>query len=234
MNHSISEQYQWLRERQKFNFSLRQIKEINRYGSIWQFLRFLKPEILQHLSKIALSHSEKDMFNNAFCPSQIKSKLWLIRELNELGLPKTKVWVGCAWYNLLTYLLLELATFEIETIYTYDIDENCKEISNMMLKHAVNVFVCLRDVFSNDYFHLYDLFINTSCEHINFEEWLRLIPKGKMVALQSNDYDELEEHTNCCYSLEEFVERCSLSELYSCGVGKYTEKYERYMVIGRK
>ena len=31
--------------------------------------------------------------------------------------------------------------------------------------------------------------INTSCEHIvNFDEWYRKIPAGKLVILQSNDY----------------------------------------------
>ena len=34
-----------------------------------------------------------------------------------------------------------------------------------------------------------DTIINTSCEHIkDFDKWYAMIPKGKLVILQSNDY----------------------------------------------
>jgi hypothetical protein len=33
----------------------------------------------------------------------------------------------------------------------------------------------------------FDVIINTSCEHIDLKKWLKLIPKGKLVGLQSTN-----------------------------------------------
>ena len=77
-----------------------------------------------------------------------------------------------------------------------------------------------------------DTFINTSCEHIeNFEDWFNLIPAGKLVALQSNDYFEIQEHINCVGNLDEFHRQAPLSNIIYEG-SLELEKYTRYMIIG--
>ena len=234
MNHSIIDQYKWLEDRHLW-FSLNQVKKINEYGSIWQFLRIISPGELYDLSLVATKHPDIDFFNNAFCPSQIKSKLWLIKELNRTFesrfWPKSRIFIGCAWYNLLSYLLIKHADFWIENISGEDIDPETIQISKSLLRDCISIHN--GDIFDCKY-HLFDLIINTSCEHIDFQKWLKLIPHGKIVALQSNNYSALDEHINCCDSLEEFTDKCNLPKVYSCGVAKFTDKYDRYMVIGMK
>jgi hypothetical protein len=79
-----------------------------------------------------------------------------------------------------------------------------------------------------------DTFINTSCEHIeNFTNWFNLIPKGKLVALQSNNYFELPEHVNCVNDIDEFKQQAPLSNIIYEGELEL-EKYTRYMIIGYK
>ena len=78
-----------------------------------------------------------------------------------------------------------------------------------------------------------DTIINTSCEHIeNFNEWYSKIPKGKIVVLQSNNF-EIEEHINCSNSLEEFANQTPMSHIYYDGE-LFLDKYTRYMRIGIK
>jgi len=75
-------------------------------------------------------------------------------------------------------------------------------------------------------------FINTSCEHIEkFTDWVNLIPKGKLVALQSNNYFEIEDHINCVNNLDEFKQQASLNNIIYEGE-LVLEKYTRYMIIG--
>ena len=78
--------------------------------------------------------------------------------------------------------------------------------------------------------------INTSCEHIvDFDKWWAGIPKGMLVIMQNNDFDD-EDHEHAedtVTSLEEFSKRLNVSEtLYEGTLA--LEEYSRYMVIGRK
>ena len=77
-----------------------------------------------------------------------------------------------------------------------------------------------------------DTFINTSCEHIhNFKDWYGKIPKGKLVVMQSNNYDQLEEHVNCAKDLEEFETQTPMTKCLYNGTLDLI-KYTRYMRIG--
>jgi hypothetical protein len=78
--------------------------------------------------------------------------------------------------------------------------------------------------------------INTSCEHIeDFDNWWNDIPKGMLVIMQNNDFDD-EDHEHAddtVSSLEEFSKRLNVSEtLYEGTLA--LEEYNRYMVIGYK
>lgn len=76
--------------------------------------------------------------------------------------------------------------------------------------------------------------INTSCEHIdNFKEWYNLIPSGKLIILQSNDYFEITEHVNCSASLAEFSMSCPMENTLFEGE-LFLPKYTRFMKIGYK
>ena len=82
-----------------------------------------------------------------------------------------------------------------------------------------------------------DTIINTSCEHIaNFSDWYSMIPKGKLVILQSNNFTDLQEHVNCSSSLKEFSESIHMSETLYEGELDLTDQggYIRFMKIGIK
>ena len=56
--------------------------------------------------------------------------------------------------------------------------------------------------------------------------------KDAIVVLQSNNYEEINSHVNTSKSLDEFVDYLKLNDILFKDVLK-TEKYERYMVIGK-
>ncbi len=78
--------------------------------------------------------------------------------------------------------------------------------------------------------------INTSCEHIeNFDEWFAGIPKGTLVIMQNNNFTEHDDDTvvNTISDENEWSAKLNLSEVIFKGTLNL-EKYDRYMVIGRK
>lgn len=78
--------------------------------------------------------------------------------------------------------------------------------------------------------------INTSCEHIeNFDEWFSSIPKGTLVIMQNNNFVEHDDDTvvNTIGHEDAWSDKLNLSEVIFKGTLNL-EKYDRYMVIGRK
>ena len=63
-----------------------------------------------------------------------------------------------------------------------------------------------------------------------------MIPKGKLVILQSNNFTDLQEHVNCSSSLKEFSESIHMSETLYEGELDLTDQggYIRFMKIGIK
>ena len=60
-----------------------------------------------------------------------------------------------------------------------------------------------------------------------------MIPSGKLVILQSNNFFEVEEHINCATDLYDFSKMASMEHVYYKGELEL-EKYTRYMKIGYK
>lgn len=78
--------------------------------------------------------------------------------------------------------------------------------------------------------------INTSCEHIeDFDEWFSSIPKGTLVIMQNNNFVEHDDDTvvNTIGHEDAWSDKLNLSEVIFKGTLNL-EKYDRYMVIGRK
>ena len=55
---------------------------------------------------------------------------------------------------------------------------------------------------------------------------------GSYVALQSNNYREIEDHTNCVDSADELADQYKVKDIIFAGDLEF-EKYTRFMVIGR-
>ena len=189
---------------------------------------------------------------------QVKSKIWLATELAkcvEGGLGNVVFYGG--WYNFVAYFLF--SQFNVNKIYSIDLDENVvipserlyqkeyKEKRFIPVAYDVNKIKwnnnnLIIDTYTNKHDaatwtqdpidEKINIVVNTSCEHMN-NEWFDNLPDGTLVVLQTNDYFENEQHSNCCKDLEEAKNKYSMQSVMYEGELD-TSLYNRFMLIGIK
>jgi hypothetical protein len=202
-------------------------------------------------------YKDDDSFNaDCFSRGQLESKLWLLTELGKLNVGLGTVFLCAGWYATLATMLFE-SDIKIDKVRSFDIDESCVDIAETFNKpwfvdkwRFKSITQDIMDINYNEHVWQYwsnannrmsypitdspDTIINTSCEHIeNFQEWYDLIPDGKLVVLQSNNYYEIEEHVNCVRSIEEFAVKAPMDNILYSGELDLP-KYKRFMLIGFK
>lgn len=235
------------------NERLRKLVIADNTASLYQLLKEYSQS--QFVDALKYMHNHNIKFDeDCLSRGQIQSKIWLVEELKKIGVDLGVVFLCAGWYGTLAVMLFE-SGLTLEKIRSFDFDESTEDIAEIFNKHwVVNgwkfkpVVQDINDIDftehsyivkkSGDSFErLWDkpnTIINTSCEHIeNFEKWFAKIPEGKLVVLQCNDYEEIDEHVNTHATLESFVKQTPLDvELYSGEL--QLDKYKRFMRIGFK
>jgi hypothetical protein len=171
--------------------------------------------------------------------NQLRSKTWLVEKLGKIDIPPNKngkfdIEVIGGWFGFpLLELLDELFAGRIESIDYYDIDPFCKkvlwryvDVNNFPVK--INYF---ENFFDRKEYRTRQLVINTSQEHMPYitGEYFKHDP---VVVMQSNNFWHDKDHTNACFSEEEFVTRCGLQNLQFRGT-LMQSSFDRYMAIGQ-
>jgi hypothetical protein len=172
---------------------------------------------------------------------QIASKRWLLDRLHaHVGGALGPVTVLGGWYGVLSAMLLNDARFATGQVTSVDIDPSCAPVALLLNQRFVaqkRFLAITADMYSLDptcYAPGRDaLIINTSCEHIpDLKRWLRQIPAGQLVLLQSNNYRAIPEHISCVDSAEELAQLAGLREL-ALADALPMKNYTRFMIIGR-
>jgi len=171
----------------------------------------------------------------SFWKGQVRSKIWLIEKLEQIHIYPADVVIHGGWNGVLASLMFN-SKLSIKHIRSYDIDPKCAEIARTinMRQYIQGQFNAITADSCTQSYNC-DIVINTICEHLTQEEydrWLMLVPPTALVVVQSNDYFDCEEHVRCATDLKEFEQQSGLSVIYSDGLE--TEKYTRFMIIGRK
>jgi hypothetical protein len=173
-----------------------------------------------------------DSYHDSLSHGQVSSKMWLIENLpsgENLHIEIVGGWFGCPLIDLLNSKL------NIKKIDFYEIDESCKKILAQYLNHFdfdfdVSIF---DDFFERKELRRRDLIINTSSEHMQDIVKMKQYFKGNpALAIQSNNYFELDEHTNCVHDVEELIQKNQIKNIWYKG-NKEFEKYTRFMTIGQ-
>jgi hypothetical protein len=221
--------------------------------------RYSLYRVIKHINNTPLVEAVRKIENlenfnqDSFSRGQIKSKLWLVEELEKLDLDLGTVFLCAGWYATLAAMLFE-SQCKITKVRSFDIDPSCSIIADTVNKSKVvdewKFKASTLDIheityplnyktyrFNNTAVELTDdpdTIINTSCEHIeNFNQWYSNIPNGKILVLQTNNYFDIDDHINCSDSLDSFKKQTPMSvELYSGELDLV--KYTRYMRIGIK
>ena len=203
-------------------------------------LEELYPEVrLIERLRHCIEHFPNENWEDAMSRGQIRSKQWIIHELQMLGI-KDIGWVAVCggWLGTLSRLLLDCPDIEVRHITSLDLDLDANiaagELngdyiaSSRFVATVANCYYC-------DY-EKYDTVINTSFEHFepeHLDQWWHALHDGQLIVVQSNNFWEPEEHVNCVHDEEELEHMLPMREVYYRGTLP-THKYNRFMVIGRK
>lgn len=196
------------------------------------------------------------ILQDAWSQGQIKSKIWLVKELiKHIDLTEKTVYILGGWIGVLPAILFWHTN--VGKIRNFELDEKCILISDWLIKEWMIKDFKYKTIHQNMLNINYnqhtwsmsthegdkiitkietpDIIINTSCDHLtNFTAWWDLIPVGTVFVIQNNNFYEVNEHHNCVENLEEFKSQISdASEIWYAGELD-TEKYKRFMIIGKK
>jgi hypothetical protein len=177
---------------------------------------------------------------DAFWRGQIKSKEWLIENLesvinSEVNRKEETIEIHGGWVGTLASLLFQ-SNLNIHNIVSIDIDPVCQHVAEEMnrLEVTENRFrseigdMCNR-------FPVSSIVINTSCEHVTqeqYDQWLNNMLANQLLVIQSNNYD-IPEHIRISQNLNEFEEQSKLSKIMFRGELELP-LYKRFMIIGYK
>ena len=170
---------------------------------------------------------------DAFWSGQLKSKQWLIDNLNEYATMPTTIDIHGGWVGVLASMLFQ-SKIPCLHIRSVDIDPTCEPIATEMNKleeiqgrfKAVTSDMC--SIRSDA-----EIIINTSCEHLTqdqYDYWLTGVPHNSLIVLQSNNYN-IPEHVRTAETLDQFIDQSNLT-VWSAGELDLP-LYKRFMVIGR-
>jgi hypothetical protein len=171
---------------------------------------------------------------DAFWSGQMKSKEWLIDNLEPFVTKPSRIEIHGGWVGVLASMIFQ-SKIPARYISSVDIDPLCQHVATMMNKieeqdgrfKAITHDMCKVPVSG-------DIIINTSCEHITQEQydlWLSRMPKGSLIVLQSNNY-KIPEHVRTASSLKEFEAQSQLDIKFSGSLK--TQLYDRWMIIGTR
>jgi hypothetical protein len=169
------------------------------------------------------------------------SKLWLADALaGPAGGRFGTVTILGGWFGVAAAILLADSRLAIGSVVSIDVDPRCEAIARSMnASHGARFAAMTADMHDVRYpasgavAAAPDLVVNTVCEHLpDFAGWYAGLPRGQLVALQSNDYFAIPEHVNCVRDLEAFRAQAPLAELMFAGARRQ-KKYTRFMLVGQ-
>lgn len=172
---------------------------------------------------------------DAFWSGQIKSKEWLIEELEKLNLAPSTIEIHGGWVGVLASMLFQ-SKVPASNIVSVDIDPVVQHVAEEMnrLEFTKGKFKAETSDMTNR-FPTTNIVINTSFEHITqeqYDKWLSNMFDDQLIVLQSNNYD-IEEHVRICKDLNDFEQQAHLSVVKFKGEIDLP-KYKRFMIIGYK
>lgn len=194
-------------------------------------------------------------WEDALSHGQLQSKAWAVTELGKFKQYLGLIYVLGGWLGTLPLLMFE-SNLRFKKIRSFDIDPSCEPIADQVnIEHVITDWrykAVTMDMYQINYSHDHqyeiavpgrspvpqvetcDTVINTCCDHLrDFDRWWALVPKGRLVLLQNNDFREPNDHVNIVTSLDAMLAQAPMSKLLFKGKLPLA-KYTRFMLIGVK
>lgn len=201
------------------------------------------PEVenfVRNVDAVLADEARRD-FAVAMHPVQVRSKLWLIDELTKhCDLATSALLVLGGWYGILPMLVNWRLAAPSPQMVSIDTDAVAGDVGARIIGSSYpNVEYRCADAMELDYaapdLRCPPVVINTICEHLpDADGWWNRVPRGQLVALQSNNYTDCPDHVNAVEGIDEFKRQVPMSELLFEGVLPLPPWFDRYMLIGRR
>ena len=189
---------------------------------------------LENWMYVVKSSDNRDRILDAFSRGQLRSKIWLISNLEKIIDKPSSIEIHGGWISVLSNLLFN-SNIPITKITSIDVDPSCHQQAltlNSCWVDKQKFFAVTSDMCS--FQSNADVVINTSCEHISqhqYDTWLERLPTSSIIVLQSNDFD-IPEHIRTAQSIQEFEYQSNLNVIYSGSLK--LPLYTRFLIIGSK
>jgi hypothetical protein len=192
--------------------------------------------------------------SDGFSRGQIQSKIWLVKELQKISPEYKDILIYAGWMGQLVLFLDNFINFE--KIRIIDQDPEACEISDKIINNHLiedwkvksscgkieeieqfmhHCIVPLTNKSGATFQTKYnpDLLINTSAEHMDETWFYNYKNKDTIIAIQSNNLFDIEEHINCVTSVDAMKKKFKMSEILYEGELELPG-YKRFMLIGKK
>ena len=186
------------------------------------------PEVSKNLNFEAVRDSLSD--------GQTASKLWVVDEVSKfLGFRDKSVCVFGGWVGLLCRFFIDIPG--VKSVANVEIDGTLELVNRYVMSGHQDKFQFIHsDMYEFPYQDReFDVYVNTSGEHIpSLKEWIEMIPTGKIVCIQSNDYFQHPQHINCVNNVAELEAQAFAAKNVKDVVYRGTLElpiYNRFMII---
>lgn len=199
-----------------------------------------------------------DILSDSLSRGQLKSKIWLVKELISIKKHFNNVLVMAGWLgqfkmiyaNRLTYRKIRIIDLDEISCRISDENVNSNDINDYKVKSVcadINKLNCHKNGYELEIKNfkteqkftekfLPDLIVNTSAEHMTDEWYNQIRFKGlesdPIVAIQSNNMFDIPEHINCVHSIEHMKKKFPMKEILYEGELQL-KGYKRVMLIGK-
>ncbi len=186
--------------------------------------------------------------SDAFSHGQIRSKIWLSENFavwSKKHLSPAKSfelhWYG-SWVGIGPLLMLSRNELKFHKLNLFDLNPENLATSLKVLDfwRCESVEITTQTIDVNEHRPQpgpHQIFVNSACEHMAGSSWLKNIPEGAFVLLQSTDMKH-HEHINCAENAVDFINKYSpwLTVLESSQIDfNYPDKrFSRFMLFGTK
>lgn len=221
--------------------------------------RLSNVELLNFLHRYFRSEYDIKHVQDSLSRGQVRSKIWLVEELEKLTGNLEDVLLIAGWMGQLTMYLkdrvefsnLRVVDMDREACFISDFNTNLDYLEGYVVK-SVNQNIDEINL-TNQGYELYienlkkdepgyrtqfcpQTIINTSSEHMT-DDWFFNLKNKKfsvppLVAIQSNNLFDIPEHINCVHSIDHMKKKFPMTEVLYEGEIQL-QGYKRFMIIGK-
>jgi len=171
---------------------------------------------------------------DSYSPNQFKAKEKIVDNVNQFVDTNSEIVILGGWYGSILVPFFK----HVKRITIIDLDDTAISISkNRLFSHYNNIDYIASDVFDKKRHGRImnaDLIINPSCEHMPSMKTLDALKTSKAYfAFTSNNMYDIEGHTNCVSSIQEFKDQLPDNATVTVEDEIKDSRGIRYLIVGK-